>query len=115
MALGMMSTRVPPTRMPTKPWSNPEITVPAPNLNWKGCLPTEVSNWVPRKFAAVVRFDPAQCGSTLEGSNHGPAQWLADTGCRADLFGLNDMTAGDVERIEKATERMCFSTANEPV
>jgi hypothetical protein len=56
-----------------------------------------------------VKFDPAQCGSSLEGSK------LADTGCPADLIGLNDMTVGDVERIEAAAEPICFSTANGPV
>jgi len=40
---------------------------------------------------------------------------LADTGCPADLIGLNDMTAGDIERIETAAEPICFSTANGPV
>ena len=53
-----------------------------------------------QKCASAVRFSPSQCGSKLGGSNHGPARWLADTGCAADLIGLNDMTAGDIERIE---------------
>ena len=40
---------------------------------------------------------------------------MGDTGCPADLIGLNDMTVGDVERIEAAAEPICFSMANGPV
>ena len=54
--------------------------------------------------AAAALFDPQQCGSKLDGSNHGPIRWLADTGCPADLIGLNDMTAGDIERIEQTKD-----------
>ena len=57
----------------------------------------------------------SQCGSKLDGSNHGPVRWLADAGCVADLIGLNDMTAGEVERIEQPASPICFSTANGPV
>jgi hypothetical protein len=68
-----------------------------------------------QRCAAAVRFSPHQCGSKLEGSNHGPIRWLADPGCAADLIGLNDMTAGEVERIEPTSEPVCFSSANGPV
>ena len=51
----------------------------------------------------------------LEGSNRGPIRWLADTGCAADLIGLNDMTPGDLERIEQTPDPVCFSSANGPV
>ena len=68
-----------------------------------------------RCLAAAALFDPQQSGSKLEGSNHGPIRWLADTGCPADLIGLNDMTVGDIERIEQTTEPICFRTANGPV
>ena len=67
------------------------------------------------KCAAAVGVSPPQCGSKLDGSNHGPVRWLADTSCAADLIGLNDMTAGDIERIEQTPEPICFSSANGPV
>ena len=65
--------------------------------------------------AAAVKFSPQQCGSKLEGSNHGPLRWLADTGCAADLIGLNDMTVEDLKYVTPATNPICFSSANGPV
>ena len=65
--------------------------------------------------AAAVRFTHQQCGLNLEGTNHGPIRWLADTGCAADLIGLHDMTRDDLEVIEQTPEPVCFSSANGPV
>ena len=64
---------------------------------------------------AAMKFSPQQCGTKLEGSNHGPLRWLADTGCGADLIGLNDMTADDLKYVTPATNPICFSSANGPV
>ena len=68
-----------------------------------------------QRCAAAVKFNPQLCGSKLEGANHGPIRWLADTGCAADLIGLNDMTADDLKYVTPATDPICFSSANGPV
>ena len=47
----------------------------------------------------------------MGGGNRGPVRWLADTGCPADLIGLNDMAAGDLQMIEQANDTICFNTA----
>ena len=51
----------------------------------------------------------------MEGANHGPIRWLADTGCAADLIGLSDMTADDLKYVTPAADPICFSSANGPV
>ena len=44
-----------------------------------------------------------------------PVRWLADAGCAADLVSLNDMTPGDLDRIDQTPDPVCFSSANGPV
>jgi hypothetical protein len=68
-----------------------------------------------QQCTAAAHFKRHQCGVMLEGSSHGPIRWLADTGCAADLIGLNDMTPGDLDRIESTPVPICFSSANGPV
>ena len=48
-----MSRRLPPTAMPTMPWSNPLMTLPLPRVNARGVLPIELSNCWPLLSGAV--------------------------------------------------------------
>src|SRR4051812_6049808 len=41
MSGGITSSRLPPTRIPTRPWSQPGMTMPAPSWKLNGCLPRD--------------------------------------------------------------------------
>ena len=62
---GIVSQRTPPTRIPTRPWSNPLITSPLPNVNvnelpWSALesilvpSPSQIVYWIFSIFPAVA-------------------------------------------------------------